>query len=457
MTRIAYGLYPQALPADSNATTRRDWLWQIYLVLIVVLLLWPDYAELKPGGLPNVSPVRLMRGLGIAAGLFFLFRDPARSEMFYRRVRENWGALIVLFAFYGFRVATIFVGHMEAQQLLFFVKYDFWSYLSMFFLTLLVVRDERDVRKVVQVLVVAAAVIGLLAVLEFRLKRNLFQGIITVSNDFLMGVLRDKTRDNVYRAESTFEHPIVLGQFFAMFLPCCWYVLRHGDTKWLRIIGGAAFVLGFVAIFTSGSRSALALAVPILVLMGMWEIWLWLKRSNNRPAQYLVMLQFPLLLGIFGMVLYYLKNIAAGTTQETRGSASVRMDMLYAGLHKIDSAMLMGHGVGEATNVVTFVGTAGVRTLDNYYLVMALESGLIGLGLNLLLWAFFYGRSLGFITDRNVDRSRIGVLLSLALLTHIAIMTIHALQSLTWLLMVLFALILILRERRRLAPGPELK
>jgi O-antigen ligase len=157
------------------------------------------------------------------------------------------------------------------------------------------------------------------------------------------------------------------------------------------------------------------------------------------------------------MVLYYLKNIAAGTTQETRGSASVRMDMLYAGLHKIDSAMLMGHGVGEATNVVTFVGTAGVRTLDNYYLVMALESGLIGLGLNLLLWLYFFGRSLGFLADRNIDRSRIGVLLSLALLTHIAIMTIHALQSLTWLLMVLFALILILGERRRLAPGPELK
>lgn len=455
MTRIAYGLYPQALPADHAASKSRDWLWLIYLALIVVLLLWPDYAELKIGGTPNMAPVRLIRGLGIAAGLFFLFRDPERSDMFYRRLRENWGALIVLLAFYGFRLSTIFVGHQEALQLLSYIKYEFWSYLSMFFLTLLVVRDERDVRKLVQLVVVVSALIGLLAVVEFRLKRNIFQGIISVSNEYVLAVLRDKTRDNAYRAESTFEHPIVLGQFFAMILPCCWYVLRHGDHKWLRATGGFAFLMGFVAIFASGSRSALALAVPILILMGMWEIWLWLKRSNNRPAQYLVLLQFPLLLGVFGMVLYYLKNIATGTTQETRGSASVRIDMLYAGLHKVDAAMLMGHGVGEATNVVTFVGTNGVRTLDNYYLVIALESGLIGLGLNLLMWGYFFWRSLGFMGDRNVDRSRIGLLLSLAFLTHIIIMTIHALQSLTWLLMIMFALFLILSERRRLAPEPK--
>lgn len=455
MTRIAYGLYPQALPADHAASKARDWLWLIYLALITVLLLWPDYAELKIGGTPNLAPVRLMRGLGIAAGLFFLFRDPERAAMFYRRLSENWGALLVLFAFYAFRLSTVFVGHQEALQLLSFIKYEFWSYLTMFFLTLLVVRDERDVRKLVQLVVVVAALIGLLSVVEFRLKRNLFQGFIAVSNDFVLAVLRDKSRDGAYRSESTFEHPIMLGQFFAMVLPFCWYVLRHGDNKWLRATGGFAFLMGFVAIFASGSRSALALAVPILILMGMWEIWLWLKRSNNRPAQYLVLLQFPLLLGIFGMVLYYLKNIATGTTQETRGSASVRIDMLYAGLHKIDAAMLMGHGVGEATNVVTFVGTNGVRTLDNYYLAVALESGLIGLGLNLLLWAYFFWRSLGFMGDRNVDRSRIGLLMSLALLTYIVIMTIHALQSLTWLLMVMFALILILSERRRLVPEPK--
>ena len=50
MTRIAYGLYPQALPADHAAIKARDWLWLIYLALITVLLLWPDYAELKIGG-----------------------------------------------------------------------------------------------------------------------------------------------------------------------------------------------------------------------------------------------------------------------------------------------------------------------------------------------------------------------------------------------------------------------
>jgi len=419
-----------------------------------VLLLWPDYAELKLGGTPNIAPVRLIRGLAIAAGLFFLFRDPERSAMFYRRLRENWFALVLLAAFYVFRLATIFVGNQEAVQLLFFIKYDAWSYLSVFFLTLLVVRDERDVRKLVQLIVVVAMVIGVLAVVEFRMQRNLFQNFISVTSDYVLAVLRDKTRDNTYRGESTFEHPIILGQFFAMFLPCCWYVLRYGNGKWLRLAAAMAGLLGVVSIYTSGSRSALALAIPMLVMMGMWEIWLWLKRSNNRPAQYLVMLQFPLLLGVFGMVLFYLRTIAAGTTQVTRGSASVRLDMLNAGLHKIDSAMLMGHGIGEATNVVTFVGTGGTRTLDNYYLVIALESGVIGLLLNLALWMYFMWRSLSFVTDRNVDRSRLGVLISLALLCYIAIMTIHALQSLTWLLMVMFALILILNERKRLAPGP---
>jgi hypothetical protein len=444
--RIAYGLYP-ALPT-AKATVKRDWLALLFFTLLFILPLWPDFAEVKPGGIPNIAPPRLVRAALIFLAVLYLFQDRERSTVFFRRLRENWIPITLLLAFFALRFASAFVSRFPALQIFAFVKNDFWSYLNIFFITLFVVRDERDVKRVVNVIVFSGMIVGAAAVVEYFLKRNLFQGLISVTSDYMMSVLSDKTRDNVYRAQATLEHPLMLGQFFAMILPWCWYSMLYSNGRILKVVALLSGLLGVAAIYACGSRSSFAIAIPLVAIMFIWELWRWTLRSHNRPAQYLMLLQFPLLLGAFAGVLYYIKKVAAGTTHVTQGSASIRLEMLNSGISKLGDAMFLGHGLGDATSVVTFVGTGGVKTLDNYYLVVALESGMIALLLNAVLWLYFLFSSFSLSRQKETANARLAMLLGLSVLGYIIIMTIHSLQGLTWLLFVIFGCLLVLKDKR---------
>ncbi|MES2349829.1 MAG: O-antigen ligase family protein [Pseudomonadota bacterium] len=417
-------------------------------MLLFVLPLWPDFAELKPGGIPNIAPPRLVRAALIFLAVIYLFQDRERAALFGKRLRENWIPVTLLLAFFSLRFASGFVARFPVLQIFVFVRNDLWSYLSIFFITLFVLRDERDVKRVMQIIVVAGMIVGMAALLEYFLKRNLFQRFISVTSDYMMAVLSDKTRDNTYRAQGTLEHPLLLGQFFAMILPWCWYTMLYSERRLFRLIACVSGVLGVTAIYVCGSRSSFAIAIPLVALMFIWELWRWTLRSHNRPAQYLILLQFPLLLGAFAGVLFYLKKIAAGTTQVTQGSASIRLEMLNSGMSKLSDALFLGHGLGEATSVVSFVGKGGVKTLDNYYLVIALESGMIALMLNALLWLYFLFSAFSQSRDKDTGRARISMLLGLSVLGYIIVMSIHSLQGLTWLLFVIFGCLLVLKDKR---------
>lgn len=441
-----YGLYPQ--PKSTIVQIKRDWLALLFFGLVFLLPLWPDFAELKMAGLPNLAPTRLMRAALIVATLFCFFHDKERAEMLVRRIRENWLIVGLLVLLYSIRFASGFIGHFPVLEIYAFIKNDFWSYLVLFFVALFVIRDEKDVIRIIQVIVSSAAIVGLVTLLEFYLKNNIFQKLLPVTSDYLVAVLGDKSRDNIYRAQGTLEHPLILGQFFVMVLPWCWYCLLYSENKAFKALALCSGLLGLASIYLSGSRSSIAVIIPVVALMFIWELWRWTKRSHNRPAQYLMMLQFPLLFTAFVGVLVYIKSMAAGTTQITRGSASVRLDMLNAGLPKLGDAIFMGHGLGEAVTVVKFVGKGGVRTLDNYYLLVGLESGAIALLLTVILWLYFLFAAIRSSGDLDVKRARLSLMMGLSVLSYIIIMGIHSLQSLTWLLLLVFACIFVLREKK---------
>lgn len=447
--RIAYGLYPAPVTAQSQPQVRRDWLALAFFTLLFIMPLWPDFAELKPGGIPNVAPTRLVRAGLIFLALIYLFADRERTAAFGRRLRENWVPVAMLLVFFGWRFASAFESRFAGVQIFAFIKNDFWTYLTIFFITLYVLRDERDVKRVLQVIVFSGLIVGVAALLEFYLKRNLFQRFLTVTNDYLLVALSDKTRDNIYRAQGTLEHPLLLGQFFAMILPWCWYCMLYAERRWFNVVAFVSGLVGVAAIYVCGSRSSFAIAIPLVAIMFLWELWRWTLRSHNRPAQYLMLLQFPLLLGAFVAVLSYIKQIAAGTTRVTQGSASIRLQMLDAGIAKLGDAPFLGHGLGEATNVVTFVGSGGIKTLDNYYLVIALETGLFALLLNAVLWLYFLFSAFTSSRQRETGRARLAMLLGLSVLGYIIVMSIHSLQGLTWLLFVIFGCLLVLKDRRQ--------
>lgn len=62
-------------PLVKPTAAKRDWFYLLFLTLLFVLPLWPSYAELKFGGLPNLAPGRLVRTVLIFSFFWMIFND----------------------------------------------------------------------------------------------------------------------------------------------------------------------------------------------------------------------------------------------------------------------------------------------------------------------------------------------------------------------------------------------
>ena len=437
-------LFPS--PLVKPTAVKRDWLLLFLLALLFMLPLWPGYAELKFGGLPNLAPVRLVRIVLIVSFIWMIFNDRRRNKIFFRRISENWVLVSTLIAFYGLRVASAFVGHDISFQLFAFFKNDVFTNLPIFFIALAAIDDNKSVSKVFNVLIGAGLIASLLAMVDFYLERNIFMGIISVSNDYLMGIFIDKSRDNAYRAQGTFEHPILLGQYFTFMLPLIWVKFMATTRVGVRLYYTVAAIMAVASIYVSGSRAALGIAVIFLMFIFIWEIIFWIRTSHNRVAQYFVISQFAWL--IFGVIfgITMLKNIAGGNSAETISSTNSRLIMWTGGLPKVFDSPLIGHGLGDATSIFSLVGRGGMRTLDNFYLLLGLESGVLAPLLFLVFLALSSPPLFQYFFREPGDIARPLIACMFVFIGYSFFMAIHALPEQFWLILLISGIVIVLLE-----------
>jgi hypothetical protein len=266
-----------------------------------------------------------------------------------------------------------------------------------YFVVRCTLEEKRTQREALFALIAAIAVIGVYALIEFRLWPHIF--LLQLDKlgigDFTGGYAH--RRFGFFRAVASFGHPIDLGISAALVLAIIFILAtRSGITTrnaWVRLGLGMALA----AMLASASFT------PYMGLLG--GLSLYLVLWTVPPTRRLLTLGVAILIGLAFAYTAYLAHAplpeqpVSGSALE--GSRWTRHDVIKQAWEPAATAGAFGRGI-EAT------GELEIKGFDNAYLLITSQRGFLGLGLWLALPLFLaamVSQSLGRPRSRNLARS----------------------------------------------------
>lgn len=253
-------------------------------------------------------------------------------------------------------------------------------------------RDLKRLDTLIRTLVLAAAVLCVIGLVEAAFGRNLlataFPGLEVSDDYYLRFALTSKVRD-AHRVQSTFLHPLAFASYLVLVMPLAAYCMQRAKT-----LAGRGFYLGVTTLIAinaslTGSRAALLLIALIsLVYWVRHSVRLLDARPDFKRAIGVASL------GLAGLALVLAiplaRQLVAGKGEDEQASTAGRVVQLARGAQSVAEHPMLGVGPRMAGK---YAGTYSGRdaTVDNWYLTVVVESGVIALigfcgSLASLLW-----------------------------------------------------------------------
>lgn len=216
----------------------------------------------------------------------------------------------------------------------------------------------------------------LIVLIEYAVEHNLLQGLITVEVTTVgEKVLSGFDRDGRYRTMALFDNPLSLSEFVVIGAIFSYGAYKLQSLKWLPWL---ALLLTFPVIYSTGSRSGMLLLCVLLALLG------YLSLVKYLPVLRLVvrLLLVPVFVGVLSVAYFAISDpdgFIGVTSFLWGGDSSSNISTLYRLMQYplIFTAMLDNplFGYGVKNHFIQDLNTP----LDNYYLRVLIEGGLIGL------------------------------------------------------------------------------
>jgi O-antigen ligase len=278
------------------------------------------------------------------------------------------------------------------------------SFLVVVYLIASVVRTLADVEFMVKVMVLAGCVVAAFASIETRTGFNVFNhlaGVVPLLKQQSLGY--GLTHQYANRAYASAQHPIALGAALVMLVPLSVYLARSSRRAWW--LATAVLMLG---VFASRSRTPIVmLAVVVLVLLvfrgrEMRRLW---------PAliPMVVVLHFAMPGTVNGLKSKFLPKggLVTQQAQGTGSTSSGRLAHIAPGIREWSAHAVFGEGFGsrvtEGSGPIGHYG-ANASILDNEWLGLLLETGLVGL----VAWIWLFGSFSRQMGRRARDPSPLG-------------------------------------------------
>ena len=379
---FAVFLVPFAILVFLHAPTSRPVpmrvVWPILFFAVALMPVWPTYIHIRVGPLPIFTPPRIL--FYVLTAIFFYDMAVSRvrrGRLLYVVQQQRYlvGAAFVFFAL-GALSVIVAEGKSAAAQA-YIRQVIIWG--IPFLIGLTYVRNFSDFSKIIKAVILGAVVISFFAIGEVLTKTLLVKvlsPLIMTQAEWLAIAQSTKIRDGVFRAQSTHTHPISLAEFLSFCVPvCAMYAYRarsHARLLWAGVL--LVIVLGALA---TNSRAAI-IAVAATGMLTSALICRQILASNAsahiRPLVGLAILFLVAASPIAAVGGYVLTTGEVGTS--TARSSQARIDQINIAWPKIKKRPVGGYGVGRATRIVGYYGTA--LTLDNYYLSLAIDRGIPG-------------------------------------------------------------------------------
>lgn len=353
-------------------------LYRLYLAYLTLFTLWPTYAGLKVAGLPILNIQRIYALLLIVLTLSSLFASPKNMTIAYRVFRESLGAVVLVSLFFLWRlVSSVF--SEDPIYSVFIAALDILLQYSFFMITILVVSNEKKVIKSLQFVLYGAAIVSIIGVIESLVQTNMFYNLVPKSameTGFVASALTEKIRGS-YRTQAGFLHPLVLAEYMILTIPIAILFLKIKISRHIKLISILVLTLGAYTLISTGSRAGVLIFILQLGLMFLFRL---IQDIKNQQKIMPVIRSFGMIVVIcIGVpVSYNFASVALeGQSNSESMSTQARIDQFNLGLETFEKHPLVGWGPGLAANHVASSNvTTGEKSVDNYYLTLAADSGL---------------------------------------------------------------------------------
>jgi O-antigen ligase len=368
-------------------------------LVILAQILIPVYIRLPiPGIAAFPPPLMLLMGI-ISITVVVQMLKPVK------RVRSRYETnLSIALLVYG---AVLFVsipnGYMTPDSYAMFVKTVFIP-TFLFFTVLSKVRSGDDLSLVFHVILVAATLCGLLAIHEYSVGDNIvaknLAPEVTPEEDFFLWYLTQERSTEllphatVYRVFSFFTQPLEYSAFMIMAFPFTALCFVSAKSLSQRLFYGFSTLVTFVGFAVSFSRGpTLALAIVIMFL----------AYYEKRVRPWIFVGAIGIAIGLISVW----SKIAEKLTERITGSSNVtlRFRLWENGIQTFLENPIRGIGYGNYPNYhvesirahkigpmyeYPWQHIERVTTMENVYITLAAETGILGLTAFFVLLAVYF-------------------------------------------------------------------
>jgi len=377
-----------ALPDMKIAPTRT--LEILFFAFFVAAAIWPNYLAVALPGLPWITSVRLI-GLPLALLLTICV---SISPDFRSWVRYSATSIPLLLTFVvGFIIVqctSVLISDKHIESLNAVFAYQI-SWTAIFFTACYVFLRPGNAEKWAFIFCGSASFICLLGLWEQQLERVPWSGhipsFLAVGDEYVQRVLSGARRlgTGKYRVQTIHSTPLGCSEFLALVTPFAIHFAVGSYGRAVRAWAALSLPLIFYVILATDSRlGVVGFFLSCLLYLLAWGVMSWRTRGRSLVAP-AVVLAYPALAVAFltaTFTVQRLKSIvwgSGGTAYSDQG----RIDQLIAGIPKV----LMrpwGYGASRGAEELGYTNLAGTMTIDNYFLLIALDYGILG-------FIFYYG------------------------------------------------------------------
>lgn len=385
-------------------------LGKTFTAFLFALLCWPDYIAFAVPGLPWVTAIRLF-GAPMALTLLICVSVSARFRARMGDILSAepliWKLLVAFTVIAGLSIALS--RNIPASVNKFVVAQMAWT--AVFFISCYVFVQPGRVRTLSKYLWAISIYCCIIALYEVRYSKLPWAGripwFLKIEDEQVLRVLGGLSRafTGVYRVQSKFGISLGLGEFFGLALPFILHLIVTSRRWSVRIAG--LLTLPLIFFITLKTDSRLAFISFVASMLGYLLFWSYRYWRNNRESILGSALIFGYPVGFAGFVALALVwrrlevlVFGGGAQQSSTDSRKEQYRMGFRLLRRNP----IGNGIGEGAQTLGYTAPDGTITIDTYYLVVALEYGVIGFLIYyaMFLWATWRAARIG-LNSRDPD------------------------------------------------------
>lgn len=349
----------------------------LYFTFIFLIPFLPRYIGLGVG--KEGFSLSLIRILLMILFMLFAVSFMQNSKFIFNRIllvyQKNKLLINILLLFFLLKVISLVLNN-NSFPLYIILFNDFLFSIFIFFLTVVIIDSEESIEHLVKILFYSYTLVLVFVIIESIVKYPLLSIFasdqMTLLKDVSEGFARE---DGRYRVSAGFDNPIPLGQYLTILFPLVMsYINKRKYSIGLIVV---YFLLFIFAIYATGSRAALLMSAIMVYLYVMFKLY----KSNQTIRVMMNIFNF-MIVGFAVYVTYtFISNLISGfsgsfleySSSEERSSVSRALQYIAIYAKSIE-APLLGFGRVRNPGVEFQIGA-----IDNYYFIIILEVGIIGL------------------------------------------------------------------------------